>query len=278
MEPRYEPLSYETLPDVVCLPGKLELANKRMIGDINQVRSWRQKMLEQGLQGVIAYLEDTPRGFAEFIAADRSPTPIIAPGAAVLMCYHWAGTDPEDPEHLAREERLVDKALCSAEHAGFSGMATLGWDHPTHFPIALLRELGFRELSRQGDIALLWKPFRRGACTPGLAASNHVPADLSPEGRLAVDIGYSTRCPYSIHHTVRVRSLLDAHPQRGRIQLEVHAVDTRQQALAVCPRPCDWWWIRFNGKEVGLFSSREQLEHEIRKHLPEGPTDGSPSN
>ncbi len=102
MKPVYKPLSRQTVADVVCLPGQLEIAGKNLLGDISQTVVWRDQMFEAGLQGVVAYANGSPRGFAEFLPAEAAPAPIEAPGASVLMCYHWAGTQPEDPEHLSR--------------------------------------------------------------------------------------------------------------------------------------------------------------------------------
>ncbi len=264
----YRRLTKSTLADVVCLPGGLELVGKELIGDIEQVAAWRQQMLDEGLQGVIVYSDESPRGFAEFMPAAVSPTPIMARGAAVLLCYHWAGTTAEDPQHLSQERKLVQAAVRAAQRAGFSGMATLGWDHPTHFPVSLLEGLGFREIAREEPLALMWKPFQKGVPTPSLAQVSYKPVDLSALGVLSVEASYSTRCPYSIHHTARLERALDEHPKRSSIRYTFHEIDTREQALTVRASPCDWWWVRFNGEEIDFSLSREQLNEEIDKRLP----------
>ncbi len=269
MKLSYRALTKNTLADVVCLPGKLELAGKELSGDIHQVAIWREQMLDHGLQGVLAYYGETPRGFAEYLPVEAAPTPIMAHGAAVLMCYHWAGTNAEDPEHLAQEKRLLRAALRAAQRAGFSGTAALGWDLPTHFPISLLEEMGFRALACEKYVALMWKPFQKGVPEPILAPVTYEPVDLSAQGLLAVEAAYSTRCPYSIHHTSRLEKVLEEHPHRERIRYTARRIDTREQALAVRASPCDWWWVRFNGTEIDFSLSREQLDAEITKHLPQ---------
>lgn len=267
MQIEWKPLTHATVDDVVCHPGGLELAGKPMLGDLGQVAAWRKHMLARGLRGVVAYVNGEPRGFAEFVPEEEAPAPIIAPGAAVLLCYHWAGTDADDPEHLTQERDLVQATLEAARDEGFSGMATLGWDHPTHFPIPLLRELGFHEITRDGTIALLWYPFQEGHPIPQLAEANHVPQDLSEQGMLAVETAYSTRCPYCIRHITRLRRTIDEHPDRASIQFTVYPIDTREQAMAVRASPCDWWWTRFNGQEVDNFLSGEALHRKIAQHL-----------
>ncbi len=267
MEADLKPLTESTVGDVVCLPGGLELAGKQMLGDIEQVAVWRKRMIARGLRGVVAYVDGKSRGFAEFIPAEEAPAPILAPGAAVLLCYHWAGTDVDDPEHLVQEKELVRASLEAARDEGFSGMATLGWDHPSHFPIPLLLELGFREITRDGTIALLWYPFRNGLPVPRLAEARYVPQDLSEQGMLAVETAYSTRCPYCIRHITRLRGVTDRHPDRARIRLAVYPIDTHEQAMAVRASPCDWWWTRFNGQEVDNFLSEEALHDALTQHL-----------
>ncbi len=267
MEAQRRPLTQATVSDVVCLPGGLELAGKRMLGNLDQVTVWRKCMIARGMRGVVAYADGVPRGFAEFVPEQEAPAPIIAPGAAVLLCYHWAGTDADDPEHLSQEQDLIRATLEAARDEGFSGVATLGWDHPTHFPIALLRELGFQEITRDGTIALLWYPFQEGHPLPRLAEVNHVPQDLSERGMLAVETAYSTRCPYCIRHITRLRRVIDEHPDRARICFTAYPIDTREQAMAVRASPCDWWWTRFNGEEVDNFLSDEALHDALTQYL-----------
>jgi len=267
MAVRFEPLSLKTLPDVVCCPGGLEVAGKRFLGDLSETVAWREKMMDLGMSGLVAYDESGPRGFAEYMPAESASVPIVAPGVAILMCYHWAGTDPEAPEHLERERALIERVI-EEVRGTFSGLATQGWDVPTHFPIPLLERLGFREVARAGTIALMWHPFSNEAEVPRFSEPTYVPRNLASEGLLEIDAAFSVRCPYGISSEARLSETIATHPQRDRIRLTIHHIDTREDALALAVPPFDWSWVFMNGEEVGLFEfPGERLAVEIGRRI-----------
>jgi len=249
---RYRPLDTKRLSDVACCPGGLELKGKRFRGDLTETSAWRRRMIELGMRGVVAYDEDGPRGFAEYMPAEAAPVPIDAPGAAVLMCYHWAGTDAEDPEHLAMERRLVGRVI-EETYLRFTGLVTQGWEAPTHFPIPFLEDLGFHEVARSEPIALMWNPYRTDAESPNLVPVSYVPRDLSGEGLLAIDAAFSARCPYSLDTEAHLRETVSAHPLKERVRMDLYRIDTRQDAFACAVAPFDWAWVFFNGEAIGLF-------------------------
>jgi rhodanese-related sulfurtransferase len=129
----YRPLTLERLADVVCCPLGLKRRGNALCGDIEQVEVWRARMIGLGLRGLVAYADGEPRGFAEYMPAETSPLPIDASGAAVLMCYHWAGTEPEADEHLDQERRMIAAVLDQTSGA-FAGLAALGGGPPYPLP------------------------------------------------------------------------------------------------------------------------------------------------
>ena len=267
MAVRFGPLSLKTLPDVVCCPGGLEVAGKSFLGDLSKTVAWRRRMIDLGMGGVVAYDESAARGFAEYMPAESAPVPIVAPGAAILMCYHWAGTDPEAPEHLERERALIQRVI-EEVRGRFSGLATQGWDVPTHFPIPLLEGLGFREVARSGTIALMWHPFSQQAEVPRFSEPTYVPRNLADDGLLAIAAAFSARCPYGISSETHLSETVATHPQRDRIRLTIHRIDTREDTLALAVPPFDWSWAFMNGEEVGLFEfPGEKLAAEIDRRL-----------
>jgi len=267
MDVRFEPCGPEKLTEIVCCPGGLELSGKRFRGDLSETFTWRLRMIELGMRGLIASCEDGPRGFAEYMPAETAPLAIEAPGAAVLLCYHWAGTAADDPEHLACEQTLIDRVIAETRGA-FTGLVTQGWDHENHFPIALLKELGFREVARRDQIALMWLPFRDDAVQPSYLPAARTPRNLASEGLLAIDAAFSARCPYSIDGEGRLQDAVATHPLAERIRLKLHRIDTREEALAHAVSPFDWAWIFFNGEEINLFEFRgERLAEEITRRI-----------
>ncbi len=252
MDVHYKPLTVERLSDVACCPGGAEVEGKKFRDDITETAAWRRRMIGLGMRGVVAYDEDGPRGFAEYMPAEVAPVPIDAPGAAVLMCYHWAGTKAEDPEHLAMERRLIERVI-EETRPRFTGLVTQGWDLPTHFPIPFLEESGFHEVARSELIALMWNPYRTDARDPTLAPAAYAPRDLSNQGLLAVDAAFSARCPYSIDTEAYLKETVSAHPLKERIRMDLRRIDTREDAFASAVAPFDWAWVFFNGEAIGLF-------------------------
>jgi hypothetical protein len=267
MNVRYKPLTSDTLGDVVCCPGGLELGGKTFLSDLAHVTEWRQRMIALGMCGVVAYDDGTPRGFVEYMPANVAPVSIIAPGAAILMCYHWARAAADSAEHLVQERRLLERAIADTQDR-FTGLATQGWDLPTHFPIGLLEPLGFREVVRHDDIALMWLPFEAGTPEPTLASASYSPRDLASERILSIDAAFSARCPYSLHSEVRLKRAVSQHPLWNRIRLTVHRIDTREQAFACAVLPLDWAWVCFNGEQASLFElPGEKLAEEITRRI-----------
>ncbi len=204
------------------------------------------------MRGIVAYAEGVPRGFAEYMPAEVAPVPIEAPEGAILMCYHWAGTTDEDPEHLGHERELIERVI-DETRGRFTGLATQGWDTPTHFPIPFLEELGFHEIVRHERIALMWLPYRKGAVAPTLAPAAHAPEDLSSGGLLAIEAAFSARCPYSLDFEARLKAAVSEHPLAERIRPTIHRIDTREDAFTYAVPPWDWSWVRFNGEPVDPF-------------------------
>jgi hypothetical protein len=247
----YRVLGPGNVGDVVCCPGGLEIATGGLDDRLDDVARWHAAMATRGMWGLLAYRDGIARGFAEIAPSSIAPFPIEAPGAAVLLCFHWAGTDPADPEHLTEEERMLELLIEEARRS-FLGIAALAWDHPIHYPRTLFRRLGFREVARDSWISLVWLPFVEGAA-PTLSGTRYRPRNLRAEGRLAIDQAYSHRCPYSLHHAARVRNAVEEHPARDRIDLRQMPIDTREEAFALASSPWDWGWIYFNAESVDLF-------------------------
>ena len=247
-------LTNENVGDIICCPGGLELAGKTFLGNLGVVVSWRREMLDLGMEGFVSYHDGVPRGFVEYMPAEAAPFPIEAPGAAVLLCYHWVPAARDDEtDHLAQERRLVRRAI-EAASGHFAGIATLGWDHPVHFPIPLLEELGFEVVERTDYIALMWRPFKRRTTRPRLAPADFVPQDLSAQGLLAIESASSSRCPYSVHNAAKLEAALAGLPEDGRARVRhfPHRVDTHDEAVRWGLRPWNWEWAFANGEELPI--------------------------
>jgi len=245
-------LTYETLPEINCCPDGVEVKGSSLRGDLSQTLTWRKKMLDRGMTGFVAYYEGQARGFIEYMPADVAPIPIDALGGAVLMCYHWAPVDAADEgEHHREEVRLIQRVIEETRHR-FSGLATMGWANPVHFPISLLEGVGFRPIQQSGGIRLMWLGFRAGAVAAQMRPESYEPRDLSSEGLLAIDAAWSSRCPYSIHNAARLSTVIDDLPAgvMQTVRFNAHCLDTREATTAYCFSPWNWEWTYFNGEEI----------------------------
>lgn len=265
-------LTGETLPEINCCPGGIEVKGKSLRGDLTRALAWRKAMLAQGMAGFVAYHEGQARGFIEYMPADVAPVPVEAPGGAILMCYHWAPVKKDDEaEHHAEELRLIRRVIEEVKGA-FSGLATMGWADPVHFPIPLLKKVGFKPVQTSGEIRLMWLPLHHDASPARMLPDRYHPPDLSSQGRLAIDSGWSSRCPYSIHNATRLDEVVHdlSDDVRQRVRHSSHCLDTREDVAACCFSPWNWEWTFFNGESVSIFGMpsekiRERILTDIAK-------------
>ncbi|MBS3781462.1 MAG: hypothetical protein KGY66_02905 [Candidatus Thermoplasmatota archaeon] len=242
-------LSSKNIEDIICCPGGLEVQEKEFLGDLSRTISWREMMVEIGLEGFIFYNEGTPRGFIEYMPAETAPYPIEAPSFAVIMCFHWATLDKEDEEEHHREENEMLNILIKETKHEFKGLAVLAWDHPVHFPVDMFKELGFDVIEKQDYLSLMYLAFDRPSKKPSLLGPNFESRDLSDQGKVAVDVGFSHRCPYSIHHQQKVKRAVK-ELDTDDIELKIHEIDTREEAVNYSISPWNWDWVFANGEKV----------------------------
>ena len=250
------PLTSANLDDIVCCPGGAEISDKELKGDLQKTLHWREKMIEEGLMGFLSYKGDEPKGFIEFMPAESAPFPIECPEGVVVMCYHWV-VGEDDQDHLEQEKRLIELVEDYIE-GKYSGMAFLAWDNPVHFPIDMMKELGFETIESYDHIEMMWLPVEEDAEKPTLVDNDFSPGDLSEEGKLAIEQAYSHRCPYSIHHKVRVKEVLDEIGPDDRIIYNKYVIDTHEDALKYSVEPWNWEWLYINGEEVPLFNTTSE--------------------
>lgn len=260
------PLTEDNIHRINCAPGGLELEGQDLTGDLTGVIDWHVDMMRCGMTGFAFSRDDAVRGFVQYMPGESAPLPIIAPRSAVLLCFHYnAAAGEGEDEHLAAERMMVHKAVDDARRR-FDGMAAVGWDHAIHFPIPLLEDLGFCELHREGELALLWLPFAGDALEPSVAPRTLDPLDLGDEGRVAVDLAWSHRCPYDVHHRTRIRRLLD-DMDPDRISYREVLMDTRTQVLSNRAPSWNWQWLYVNGRELAPHQLTEELLRGILEEL-----------
>lgn len=245
----------QNVKDIVCCPGGLEVKDQLLKGDLEQTVIWRKEMLKLGMTGFVSYLEGLARGFIEYMPTEVAPFPIEVARGAVLMCYHWEPVDPDDEEeHLTQEKRLIQLVIDDA-NGKFSGLATLGWDNPSHFPITFLKELGFEEIEKSGEIRLMWLPLEEGVSPAKMGPTQFKPQNLFSKGLLAIESAWSSRCPYSIHNAARLEQVIADLPKKARESVRhlPHRIDTHEEAMKYSIFPRNWEWVFLNGEEIPIF-------------------------
>ncbi len=259
------PLEEQNLEDIMCCPGGLEVRNGDFLGDISKTLSWEKEMFDKGMEGFIVYKDGISKGFLEYMPAESAPYPIEAPGSAIIMCFHWATVDEvDDSGHHKNEEELL-KILIDQTKDEFSGLSVLAWDNPVHFPIDLFERLGFDEVKKNGYISLMYLSFEEDGENPSLLAPKFEPRDYSDKNKVAIDVGYSNRCPYSIHNKSKVEKAV-GEMNAGKIDLKTYGIDTREEAIKYSISPWNWDWSFVNGESM---AHHEMEIKEIKKVLKE---------
>lgn len=223
-------------------------------------------MFKSGMEGLILYHEGEPTGFIEYMPVEKAPYPIEGKNLAVIMCFHWASQ--ENDEHHTVEKELLEAAIDEIR-TEFGGAAALAWDHQVHFSIEIFEDVGFSEVSSHDYISLMWIPFSSSIERPDMLGPNYKPEDLSVEGKLAVELGYSNRCPYSINDHEKVKEAV-SELNDDRIVFRPHRIDTKKEAVEFSKRAWNWNWLFLNGDEVDhMKKSKEELKDIIEKKLEE---------
>jgi hypothetical protein len=265
-------LTEENIGDIVCCPGGLEVKDQPLKGELDRTVTWRKEMFKLGMEGFISYHDGIPRGFIEYMPAEVAPFPFEAPGAAVLMCYHWCVVNEGDEdEHLGVEKRLIQLVIDAAK-GNYTGLVTFGWDNPSHFPIGFLKGLGFEEVEKTGFLSLMWLSFDTSAPKPKIPPSRFAPQDLSSEGLLVIEAAQSNRCSYTIHNNVRLEKVVEELPEgvKSHVRYFTRRIDTHEEAIKHAVSPWDWGWCYFNGQDVPIFKLpsekiRERILDEVSK-------------
>ncbi|MEF8874830.1 MAG: hypothetical protein V5A88_09225 [Candidatus Thermoplasmatota archaeon] len=260
------PLDESNMNEIICCPGGAEVVRNELKGPLEKTFYWREEMIEKGMKGFVQYENGEATGFVEYMPVGKAPLPIFATRAATLMCFHWVRPSMTKQEHLNSERKLVEKAI-EATSDNFTGLAALAWDHPSHFPLDMIKDMGFQVIEKDGYISLVWYP-HEDVEVPELVKPSFQPRDLSDENLLAIDQAFSNRCPFSIHNSRKFKRRIEEIDDL-RIQHEIHAIDTREDVLRYSISPWEWEWLFLNGKKVeNIFRlKKDELVKSINKEL-----------
>ncbi len=157
-------------------------------------RAWVERMVPKGLGARIAFLEDYPAGFAEFMPIEVAPAPVLGEQLLYITEIHVNSEDKErtiNLEHMGVGKMLIRAVEQYAREQGFAGLATLALDRDW-LPEAFYEKMGFSLIQQDGEVCLLWRPF--GDCPmPSLWAGNFDPG-IRRDG-VQIDVIHTSQCP-----------------------------------------------------------------------------------
>ncbi|MBD3647281.1 MAG: GNAT family N-acetyltransferase [Pseudomonadales bacterium] len=157
-------------------------------------RGWVERMLPRGLGARIAFLEDYPAGFAEFMPIEVAPAPVIGEGLLFLTEVHVNSEDKGGALNLEKMgvgQMLIRAVEQYAREQGFAGLVTVALEG-TWLPESFYENMGFTLIQQDDEVCLLWKPFKE-CPQPELWSGNFEPT-VRDDG-VHVDVIHTSQCP-----------------------------------------------------------------------------------
>lgn len=157
-------------------------------------RAWVERMVPQGLGARIAFLEDYPAGFAEFMPIEVAPAPVRGEELLFLTEIHVNHEDKRgeiDLQHMGVGKMLIRAVEQYAREQGFAGIVTIGLDSDW-LPESYYESVGFELLEQVGSVCLLWSQFR-DCPIPSLWMGNFDPG-VRDDG-VQIDVVHTSQCP-----------------------------------------------------------------------------------
>ena len=157
-------------------------------------RDWVETMVPRGLGARIAFLEEYPAGFAEFLPIEVAPAPIVGKGLLYITEIHVNREDKAgsiDLSGLGIGKLLIRAVEQYAREQGFKGLATiaLGADP---LPGSFYEHMEFTCIEQKDSLHLLWLPFKE--CEkPALWSGNFEPA--TRHDGVHIDVVHTSQCP-----------------------------------------------------------------------------------
>lgn len=181
--------------------------NKPEFASANAKREqWLDGMFKKGLRGWIAYQDQTPLGYVEYLPIETAPFPVTGHNANFLTCLWVLPVH----NHLGVGGSLL--AACLGDSP--QGVATVVFKGG-HMPVEFYEHFGFRVADQIGDSVLLV----HGDVEAQLLHTHYRAHESSRQ--LKVDVMYNPECPWSTRTAERVIEVIEKHPARDEIDLWV---------------------------------------------------------
>lgn len=182
-----------------CHPEDARVGEVRRQG-MECKRLWTESMIPKGLGARVAFCEEYPAGFAEFMPIEIAPAPVKGEKLLFITDIHVNSDDKNGKinlEHLGIGKLLVRSVEQFAREQGYPGLATIALQGKL-LPEAFYESVGFRLIEQTGNVCLLWYPFTDDCSPPSIWEGNFKP-HIREDG-VQVDVIRTTQCPAVIAH------------------------------------------------------------------------------
>jgi len=222
---------------------------------------WLGRMREKGLRVKVASINGTRVGFVYVMPIEISPWGPLGRELMVIPCLYVL----PDMQHQGVGRALISEAEEEARWQSRKGICTIGYVHDFWFmPAAFFEKLGFKEVSRKGTAAIMWKTYELDAEPPSFLLPNYV---YRPEYRkVVVDLFWHSFCGTSNTEAQRVREVVEEFGDQ--VVLHEYSADRRETFYTnQIPRG-----IFINGKEIGwgYEAPKDGIREAIKQELDRG--------
>lgn len=167
---------------------------------------WFDEMFKRGLRGWIAFQDQAPVGYVEYLPIEAAPYPVVGQNTNFLTCL-WV---LPHAKHLGIGGSLL--AACLGDSP--NGVATIAYQGE-YKPVEFFAHFGFRKVDSMDDATLLVQGSARVQMEHAYYRAHE------STHRLAVDVLYNPECPWSTRTAERVIASIKAHPAFEEMDLWV---------------------------------------------------------
>ncbi len=207
-------------------------------------RTWVKEMSGKGLGARIAFVEDYPAGFTEFMPIEVAPAPVVGEDLLFVTDIHVNREDKNGEinlEHLGVGKMLVRAAEQYAREQGFHGLATLAHEG-TWMPESFYESMGFELVQEIRELVLLWMPFDDWP-RPSIWLGNFRPR-VRTDG-VHIDVIHTSQCPGIDTLGLWQKAAVG---YGGQVSFAEHNADDRSQMDIDCAAGCMGVFV--NGKRA----------------------------
>jgi GNAT superfamily N-acetyltransferase len=216
------------------------ISDKKCNAGYELKKEWLKKEFDNGY--VFRRLDERAKVFIEYVPAEKSFIPVVAPNYLMINCF-WVSGQYKGKGYA---KALLQSAIDDAKQQGKDGLVTVAGTVkiPYMSDAKWLLRQGFETVEKLGyGFSLLALKFNPKAANPKFCES--VSNGECPEKNGLV-VYYSNRCPYAEYY---VNEELTKTADKRNLPLKIVKLETAEQAQS-SPTPATIFSLFYNGKFV----------------------------